>query len=373
MNLPERSHSVGIGILVCAIAFAACAPLPSRDARPEIKPIGRYGSDQSFAAPAGHWPADSWWTAYGDHQLDTLIDEALAGSPTIAVAQARLQRAQASVQVAGSANQPQLNANPSVTEQKQSYNYLTPRGVTPQGWNDYGRATLTSRGSSTSGARTAQRSPPQPRKRMPRVPTQPRRGSRYRPRSRRPTPSSLASTLRWIQRRLRSRFVPRLPSCFYPNVNLAAFIGVQSLGLDMLTNSGSSIGSVGPAISLPIFNGGRLQGQLRGADADYAEAVANYDRTVVQALQDVADAAVSQKALGGQIVKTGEAVDAAREAWRIQNNRYTGGLSTYLDVLSAEDSLLSNLRVQTDLQSRSFTLDVALVRALGGGYSTNNH
>jgi len=75
MNLPERSHSVGIGILVCAIAFAACAPLPSRDARPEIKPIGRYGSDQSFAAPAGHWPADSWWTAYGDHQLDTLIDE----------------------------------------------------------------------------------------------------------------------------------------------------------------------------------------------------------------------------------------------------------------------------------------------------------
>jgi outer membrane protein TolC len=83
--------------------------------------------------------------------------------------------------------------------------------------------------------------------------------------------------------------------------NLAAFIGVQSLGIDMLTRSRFVDRGVGPAISLPIFNGGRLQGQLRGADADYAEAVANYDSTVVQALQDVADAAVSQKALGGQI------------------------------------------------------------------------
>jgi outer membrane protein TolC len=112
---------------------------------------------------------------------------------------------------------------------------------------------------------------------------------------------------------------------------------------------------------------------LKGAESEYAEAVANYDRTVVQALQDVADVAVSRNALGGQLDRIQVAVDAAREAWRIQNNRYDGGLSTYLDVLSAEDTLLSNLRSQTDLQSRSFTLDVALVRALGGGYSTTSH
>ncbi|SRR5258706_2428755 len=162
-------------------------------------------------------------------------------------------------------------------------------------------------------------------------------------------------------------------AAFYPNVNLTAFIGVQSLGLNLLTNGGSLIGSVGPAISLPIFDGGRLRGQLRGADADYAEAVANYDRTVAQAFQDVADAAVSQNALGAQIDCTGEAVDAAREAWRIQNNRYEGGLSNYLDVLTAEDNLLASPRTQSDLQSRSFTLDVALVRALGGGYSINQN
>jgi outer membrane protein TolC len=153
-------------------------------------------------------------------------------------------------------------------------------------------------------------------------------------------------------------------------VNLLAFVGVQSLGLDMLAKGGSSIGSVGPAISLPIFDGGRLRAQLGGAHADYAQAVASYDGTVVQALQEVADAALSQRALAPQLARSTEAVDASREAWQVQNNRYTGGLATYLEVLSAEDTLLSALRTQSDLQSRAFSLDVALVRALGGGYAT---
>jgi len=98
-------------------------------------------------------------------------------------------------------------------------------------------------------------------------------------------------------------------------------------------------------------------------------AVASYDSTVVQALHEVADAGTSWKALGGQLEKTGQAVEASREAWQIQHRRYSGGLATWLDVLSAEDSLLGNLRTQSDLQSRAFALDVALVRALGGGYA----
>jgi NodT family efflux transporter outer membrane factor (OMF) lipoprotein len=163
--------------------------------------------------------------------------------------------------------------------------------------------------------------------------------------------------------------IDQAEAAFYPDVNLVAFVGVQSLGVGMLAKSGSGIGSIGPAVSLPIFDGGRLRAQLRGADAGYAQAVADYERTLVQALQEVADAAVSQQAIGAQLAKTGESVEAAREAWRIQNERYEGGLSTYLEVLTAEDTLLSNLRSQSDLQSRSFSLDVALVRALGGGYA----
>jgi NodT family efflux transporter outer membrane factor (OMF) lipoprotein len=155
---------------------------------------------------------------------------------------------------------------------------------------------------------------------------------------------------------------------FYPNVNLTAYLGFQSLGLSMLTKAGSDIGSIGPAISLPIFEGGRLRGQYRQASGSYDEAVANYDGAVTQALQDVADAAVSEKALSGRLGKVQEAVDAAAAAARIAQNRYAGGLATYLDVLNAQDTLLTNQRDLSTLRSRMFALDVQLVRALGGGY-----
>ena len=83
------------------------------------------------------------------------------------------------------------------------------------------------------------------------------------------------------------------------------------------------------------------------------------------------DAAMSQKALATQLDKAQEAVTAARDAWQITRNRYDGGLANFLEVLTAEDTLLSSLHSLTDLQSRAFTLDIALVRALGGGYGNN--
>ena len=159
---------------------------------------------------------------------------------------------------------------------------------------------------------------------------------------------------------------------FYPNINLSAFIGVQSLDLNMLSKSGSATGSIGPAISLPIFTAGRLQGELRSATASYNEAVANYQRTISQALQEVASAGLSQQALGTQLAKSKQGVDAATDAYRVAKNRYQGGLANYLEVLSAEDSLLVNLRALTTLEARAFTLDVAMKRALGGGYQSSN-
>jgi len=467
---------------MAAVVFAAllnaCAGVPSRDKPAQPKTADHYASGQTFSAPVGQWPVEAWWTGYGDAQLDQLIGEALAGSPSIAVAQARLQRAQAQARIADAASGPQVSANAAVTQQKQTYNYLSPRAATPQGWNDYGRATLdfsweldfwgrnrAAFAAATSEADAALADAAQARLALAsaiassyaelarlyaaldtaKAAVEVRgktsdlfrrrqengletRGSVRQVESRRaaadaevlsigeqlalqknriaalmgagpdrglaivrPTvnltrsfalPERLAADLLGrrpdiASARMRAeagaRRIDQARAEFYPNVNLAAFIGVQSLGLDMLSKSGSSIGSVGPAVSLPIFDGGRLRGRLRSADAEYAEAVANYDQAVVQALQEVADAATSQRALGAQLASTGEAVEAAREAWRIQNNRYEGGLSNYLDVLSAEDSLLSSLRTLTDLQSRSFSLDVALVRALGGGYSTSIH
>src|SRR6476646_8508034 len=131
---PSHSLVTQLATVACAIAVTACAPLSARDAQRAMKPIGQYATEQSFAAPAAQWPSATWWTTYGDPQLGALIDEALAGAPSIAIAQARLERAQASAQITGAATQTQVSANASATEQKQSYNYLTPSGMTPQGW-----------------------------------------------------------------------------------------------------------------------------------------------------------------------------------------------------------------------------------------------
>ena len=155
---------------------------------------------------------------------------------------------------------------------------------------------------------------------------------------------------------------------FYPSINLIALIGVQSIGLSSSAQGGSSYGTVGPALTLPIFTGGRLQGELKGARASYEEAVANYNRTLTQAFQDVADAATSVRALAAQQQKAQDAVHASQESYKVATERYEGGLATYLDVLVTEDTMLASVRILTELQARSFGTNVALVRALGGGY-----
>ncbi|MGH6690165.1 MAG: TolC family protein, partial [Gammaproteobacteria bacterium] len=111
-----------------------------------------------------------------------------------------------------------------------------------------------------------------------------------------------------------------------------------------------------------------LQGAYRGARAEYDAAVAAYDAAVTQALHDVADVAVSQRALSVRLDSTREAFAASENAYRIIDMRYRGGLSTYLEVLSAEESLIANSQAVAELETRAFTLDVALVRALGGGF-----
>jgi NodT family efflux transporter outer membrane factor (OMF) lipoprotein len=159
---------------------------------------------------------------------------------------------------------------------------------------------------------------------------------------------------------------------FYPSVNLIALIGVQSLGIHNLTKSGSETGSAGPAVSLPIFNTQRLQGQLRGARAEYDASVATYNATLSNALHQVADAATSRKSLDGELAASRASVAAAAEAHEIVSKRYQGELATYLDVLTAEDALISARRSEAELETRALILDVALVRALGGGFSSSS-
>ena len=159
---------------------------------------------------------------------------------------------------------------------------------------------------------------------------------------------------------------------FYPNISLSALVGLQSLGLSNLFKSGSEYGNGGAAISLPIFEGGRLQGRYRGSRADYDVAVATYDRTLIGALRDVADIVAQRAATERQLIGRREALGAAAEASKLAGLRYRAGLSNQIVQLTAEDSMVALSRAVADLEARQLVLDIALIRALGGGYRASN-
>lgn len=157
-------------------------------------------------------------------------------------------------------------------------------------------------------------------------------------------------------------------AAFYPDVNIGALVGLQSLGLSNLLKNGSGFASISPAVSLPVFHGGALQGQYRGVRGQYDEAVAQYDGRVIQALRETADTVASQKQLALQLADAQSALTAYEDALRVARGRYEQGLADYLTVLTAEESMVNERLAVAQLQSRAFTLDVQLVRALGGGF-----
>lgn len=159
---------------------------------------------------------------------------------------------------------------------------------------------------------------------------------------------------------------------FYPALRLDALIGLQSLGLSDLVRDGSTFGQVGPALSLPIFRGGALSGRYRGARGAYDEALAGYDRAVLDAYRDLADVVTSRHALTMRLAESRAALGDAEQAWSIARQRYEGGLSSYLDVLSAEERVLQGRSIVAGLEARGFALEIALIRALGGGFSSKD-
>jgi NodT family efflux transporter outer membrane factor (OMF) lipoprotein len=460
--------------LLTALALSACAAVPRQDiSGPE--PASAYQAEQSFTARGASWPGDGWWRAYGDPQLDRLIEEALAGAPDIAAAKARLAKADAAVGEARAALLPGLQGKGQIAASKQSYNAGIPPAFVPKGYNGIGQVTLdfsweldfwgknrkavaaaaseakasgadvqearlvlstaiagayadlarlwaehdvavraaqsrqetlglvsrrVADGADTRGElEQAKAGPANARADLAAIDEQialsrnqiaalmgegPDSGLAIaRPRAAAlkafGLPATLAANLvgrrpdlaaaRWRAEAAASR-IGVAKAQFYPDINLAAFIGYQSLGISKLFAAGSDIGQVGPAVTLPIFEGGRLRANLRGARADYEAAVASYDQTLTQALHEVADAAASQRALSVRLSASAEALGADEEAYRIARLRYEGGLANYQSVLLAEDAVLTSRRSVVDLQARAFTLDVQLIRALGGGFHT---
>jgi NodT family efflux transporter outer membrane factor (OMF) lipoprotein len=453
-----------------AVLLGGC--VPRLGPAPKINASAPTETVATLPVRAGVTVDQAWWTNFGDPQLDALVNEALAGSPDIAAAAARVAQAEALVQQAGAAELPSLTADGVVGGTKQSYNMGIPPAFVPRGIISTGRLTGTfgfnldlwgkqraavraARGEAAaakldqdqaklilsteianayaelqrdfaiaasarealalrqesarlSGLRARggldnRGSSAQAEARSPAAQADvqaadgaialtrhrlavllgrgPDRGESITAPAMKPyavgipanagidlvgrRPDVVAARVRTEAAAERIKVAK---ADFYPNINLGAIVGLQSLGLSKLFDGGSSYGNAGPAFSLPIFDGGRIAGRYRGSRADFDLSVANYDKALLAALGQAADAVATLDSTEAQLAEQQHSVTSNGEAARIARLRYTGGLSNQLVQLTAEDSLVASRRAVADLEGRRLLAQVALIRALGGGY-----
>ena len=476
----SRTHSLtAAAMLLGATALLeACAHVPKLGPKPALRSAQDITAARSFTAqPRATWPTEDWWRAFGDPQLDRLIQQGLSGSPDLDIAVARVRAAQAQLREAGGALGPQGQVNATVGGVKQSYNYGIPPSFVPRGINDaatlnaqlgfdldlWGRNRASLRAVRAQGkaaafdlaqarltiataiaeayaqfallsadravaieavaVRTRTRSLVEARiangldtqaeagnaaadvfgakaevaaideqlaltrnqlaaligagpdaglSLVP--PTLERLAAHGLPAdattellARRPDLGSARALVEAADERIR---VARAD--YYPSINLQALVWLQALGIGNLLKAGSLYGNAGPALSLPLFRGAQLGGRYAGARANFDEAVARYNGMVILAYRQVADAVTSRAALVTRLGERRSALAGYRKAAQVADLRYRGGLSTYLDVLTAQRAVLTEQRQVADLEARAFLLDVQLVRALGGGFLPPN-
>ncbi|MBX7489811.1 efflux transporter outer membrane subunit [Qipengyuania sp. GH25] len=457
------------------LALAGCMTPPDLGVRPEPLSATELDSSRSFDASSSAWPADGWWRAYADPQLDALINEALQNAPTMALAAARLRKADALLGKARASSVPSLKVDGGVSLNKPSSEVGIPVSSERRGYNDYGRIGLglswdldfwgknrALLAAATSEAEAASADAASARllistsvatayadlakakvdrdilavsitlreKRLALVRARVQQGmdsqseladAEAAPAAARTELAQIDETIRLLRNRLAAlvgagpdrglqiampegsvpnafglpenlaaELLGRRPDLtaaklrvdaaghrigvaraqFYPNINLLGLLGFEALGIGNLLSAGADNGAIGPAISLPIFDGGRRKAEFRGARADYDAAVALYDETLTQALREVADVAVSIDQLAIEIDHASTAAAASERAYALALAQYKAGASNYQSVLTIEDGLLARRRVLSSLRSRAFILDVALIKSLGGGYSS---
>ncbi|HWG77415.1 MAG TPA: efflux transporter outer membrane subunit [Steroidobacteraceae bacterium] len=158
-------------------------------------------------------------------------------------------------------------------------------------------------------------------------------------------------------------------AAFYPSINLAAFVGFASVSLSNLISAQSLGYGAGPALSLPIFDGGRLRAQYRGAQAGLGQAVASYDDIVLGAVHQAADQITLIDSLAAQQQQQMQWLQAAQEAYRLDEERYRAGLASYLSVLDAETDVFNARRTAVELHNQRARARITLLIALGGSFS----
>ncbi|WP_076999182.1 efflux transporter outer membrane subunit [Variovorax sp. KK3] len=468
-----RRPIAALAVLATAatLFLAGCADMGRNTSQATLRDAASLGLTSEAAAMAAPTIDSQWWLAFGDAQLNGLVDQALRGNPNLQVAQARLERAQSAIGAAQAGRLPKVDGQLDLNKQKFSSNYIypAPLGGSQQelgtlqlnaSWelDFFGRnrtAIETAVGSTNAAAadadaarvllasnvtrayvqwarlddqlavarrtlaqrdetfklvrdrvsagldtslelRQSEGGLPQARQQIEALNEQialarnaldalvgqpgatqslaaPQIAS-LRPIALQPTiPADLlgrradVAAARWRVEAATSD-VANAKTQFYPNINLVAFAGFSALGFGQLTKSGSEQWGVGPAIRLPIFEGGRLRANLRGKNADLDAAIESYNATVLDAVHDVADQVASAQSVTRQQAEQAESQRAAEAAYGIAVQRYGAGLGNYLNVLTAETTVLAERRQAVDLSARALETQVGLARALGGGW-----
>lgn len=476
--MPNVSRRMTVLLATTSVLVLSGCAIPNLGVRPRLADAAGYASTHSLEPGSAAWPADRWWEAYGDSQLNTLIAEALADAPTLAAAAARVRRAESAVQQTDAALSPTIGAQSAFSATRADVNAdnRSPAlaEALPSGWINrasvsakleyqldfFGRnraavAAATSRAHAAameaSAARLhlstavasayaellrlsadhaaaleverlkastldlvrqrrvrglendAQVSQAESEHARAEADAAALSGAIARARNQIAAllgkgpdrgldiivPETPIGALHGLPRDAALDLVGRRPDLaaararaeaaaggidvaradYYPNISLSALAGLQTLGLDRIGGSEVSFGQAGPAVSLPIFSGGRLEGAYRAARADYDEAVALYNETLTTAIREVADAVSDRRALETQIGHARRSLAAGETAYRSMRLRYENGLASYIDVLAVENGLVVQRRVVASLENQAFAIDITLVRALGGGFT----
>ncbi len=473
MNIPMPRRTA---LVLCffSLALAGCVDRGGWKPAAQLEPHALTAEKTLAAAhidPAA-WPADGWWRAFGDPQLDTLVSEALATNPSLEIAQARLRAAQGEAIAAGAARLPQTALDGEVTRQRYPVHGLYPPPYAGNYFTDgrlaldfsydldfwgRNRALLSAARAGVDAAQadeaaarlalavavtrayiqldlsyallevandnlkqqttileltqqrvgaglenTARVKQSESMLALTRagvasvqanidlarnqiaalVAAGPDRGQTLtRPRLTAPADIALPSALpadllgrrpdvaaARAQVEAAGHGVSAAEAAFYPNVNLMAFAGLQSIGLSQLFEASDRIVGAGPALSLPVFNRGQLRGALQGRQAQLDASVGQYNQTLLDAVHDVADVVANWRGLERESSEQRIALDAAQRSYDLTSDRYRAGLDNYLSVLSSQNQVLLAQGLRAELQARRLSFSVDLVRALGGGY-----
>lgn len=158
-------------------------------------------------------------------------------------------------------------------------------------------------------------------------------------------------------------------AAFYPQVTLTGFAGFQSVALSDLFTGAAKTWQFGPAVTLPLFTGGRLRGNLKLAQARFEESVARYQQTVQGAFREVSDGLIAYQRTREFHQKQQERTQAHRDATELANVRYEGGVTSYLEVLYNEQELFNAELGLAQAKRNELLSVIQLYRALGGGWT----